>query len=108
MYQLHRPTRKKRITVKRMNELQNIKIHDNAMEPWLGEGEVLHIWRTWNDGYLVSYYVTLWRTERRTSLDLARIFGPNPSGPSIDQRIDIYGKDEPTSFRHKRVQVGTE
>ena len=86
-----------------MDKLKNTLIHDHTMKEWLEDGEVLHIWREWSEGYLTSYYVTLWKTEERTSLDFARIFGPNPRAPSIDQRLDIY-KDEPIDFRHKRVQ----
>ena len=86
---------------------ENIKAHDKAMELWTETGEVLHIWRDYNNGYLVSKYVTMFKRNGFISVDCARIFGKNPISPSIDQRVDTYMEDnlEDIRFSHKRVNI---
>jgi hypothetical protein len=68
-------------------------LHDKNMESWIKGGEVIHVWRNYEDGYLVSYYIIMFRRDRQVSLDFARVFG-NSKTPSIDQRTDFPIKDD--------------
>jgi len=97
-----------------LNRKENIAIHDKVMEKWVETGDVLHIWREYDSGYLTSYYVTMFRHEyilshfNSVSFDFARIWGENPRTPSIDQRIDMNGKIEGFHHTHKRIEIGSE
>ena len=84
-----------------------IKEHDEAIREWIQGGEVLHVWRNWNDGFLVSYYITLFRQEDldTISIDFARVFGNGSMSPmvSIDQRFEAEGSADCLSFSEARA-----
>ena len=80
-----------------MSKEEQIAVHDKVIESWTKGGEILHIWRSYEYGYLVSYYVTLFVNDGTIMIDFARIFGENPSAPSIDQRCDMRMTDHQLS-----------
>lgn len=69
------------------SEKELTELHDKKLKEWVSKHtSILHVWREYEHGYLVSYYACL--SVKYDNITFIRVFGDVPN-LSVDKQVEL-------------------